>query len=174
MQFKNFEAEKHRYGHHDILGGAARARVHVVCLISLNRIQSQQYVENEERANNEDCQVPQLMLLLILPIEQCVANEDCVKENDKHIWNFDPFVVVVLRLVAYWIEHVIASFDKEPHDHQNSGALHHYWMGQKLEVRYLVVVVRDAQMHSDIFPEQGQRRYEEGPHEKKVSMKYVK
>lgn len=85
MQFKNFEAEKHRYGHHDILGGAARARVHVVCLISLNRIQSQQYVENEERANNEDCQVPQLMLLLILPIEQCVANEDCVEENDKHI-----------------------------------------------------------------------------------------
>lgn len=84
----------------------------------MNWIQRKQHVQDQQRTDDEDRQVAELVLLLILVVEERVADEDGVDENDEHVRDLDPFVVGVLYLVAHGVEHVVAGFGEEPPNHK--------------------------------------------------------
>jgi len=118
VELQDFEAEENRYRHQDVLTGAAGSRVHVVCFFSLYWIEGQEYIQNQECADDEDGQVPQLILLLILMIKQSITNEDGIDEDHEHVGNLYPLVVGMLHLVAHGVKHEVASLGEEPANHQ--------------------------------------------------------
>jgi len=79
----------------------------------------------------------------------------------------------VLYFVAKGVEHVVASLDKKPRNHQQSRALHHDFVGCEVEVADVAVVVGDTEVHRDEFPKERQGWHEEDPHQEEVTVEYV-
>lgn len=112
MNLHHFEAKDEWYGHHEIVARAAGTSILVVALLSIDRIQRKNDIQNQQGRHDKNGQIAQFVLTVVKVVEEGIAQKDGIHEYHSHVCDFYPFVQLVFNIIAYHVEHVVDRFHK--------------------------------------------------------------